>query len=235
MDRIPRTGTCSIEGCEKPVKARGWCGAHYKAWRSHGDPSVNKARRAGIAPCSVVGCGKSAGSRGMCSAHYAAFRRYGDPTIRKNSSVVKPCSANGCGNLTTRTYCNAHEARLRRYGDANYKPPKVREGFCTVEGCGRHAHVGELCRFHDRRQRQHGNPSGGRQALSLAQIEFIRANRGKIDALTLATRLGTTVSTIFAVQAGRNWGLIRDASAQPALRDRARLASKGLDDINRGK
>jgi hypothetical protein len=29
---------CSIEGCEKPVQARGWCSAHWARWKRHGDP-----------------------------------------------------------------------------------------------------------------------------------------------------------------------------------------------------
>jgi hypothetical protein len=30
--------TCSINGCEKPFVARGWCSLHWKRWRKHGDP-----------------------------------------------------------------------------------------------------------------------------------------------------------------------------------------------------
>ena len=30
--------TCSVEDCEKRHVARGWCGAHYRRWRKHGDP-----------------------------------------------------------------------------------------------------------------------------------------------------------------------------------------------------
>lgn len=30
--------TCSIEGCEKPAKCRGWCPTHYSRWQRHGDP-----------------------------------------------------------------------------------------------------------------------------------------------------------------------------------------------------
>lgn len=30
--------TCSIDGCEKPSKARGWCNAHYQRWARRGDP-----------------------------------------------------------------------------------------------------------------------------------------------------------------------------------------------------
>lgn len=29
---------CSIEGCERASRARGWCNAHWKRWQRHGDP-----------------------------------------------------------------------------------------------------------------------------------------------------------------------------------------------------
>lgn len=38
--------TCSIEDCEKPRKARGWCGAHWARWRAHGDPLGGSERYA---------------------------------------------------------------------------------------------------------------------------------------------------------------------------------------------
>lgn len=28
---------CSIEGCDRPGRSRGWCWAHYERWRQHGD------------------------------------------------------------------------------------------------------------------------------------------------------------------------------------------------------
>lgn len=31
--------TCLIDNCGKPVKARGWCAAHWWRWRQHGDPA----------------------------------------------------------------------------------------------------------------------------------------------------------------------------------------------------
>ena len=29
---------CSVDGCEKPVHARGWCRKHYLRWHKYGDP-----------------------------------------------------------------------------------------------------------------------------------------------------------------------------------------------------
>lgn len=32
------TKTCAIDGCDRPVKGRGWCGTHHERWRRHGSP-----------------------------------------------------------------------------------------------------------------------------------------------------------------------------------------------------
>ena len=31
---------CTIDSCDKPAKARGWCDMHYSRWKRHGDPEA---------------------------------------------------------------------------------------------------------------------------------------------------------------------------------------------------
>lgn len=57
--------TCSIPECGRPTLARGWCEAHYRRWRKHGDPLYTKRAawverhdaRDGMKLCSL--CGES--------------------------------------------------------------------------------------------------------------------------------------------------------------------------------
>jgi hypothetical protein len=44
--------TCSIAGCTAPVRARGYCTAHYRRWQRHGEPRADHPGRA-QAPASV--------------------------------------------------------------------------------------------------------------------------------------------------------------------------------------
>jgi len=52
--------TCSIEGCDGEVIARGWCQKHYSRWYTQGNPEATP-RRPGVRPlkfkvCTVEGC-----------------------------------------------------------------------------------------------------------------------------------------------------------------------------------
>lgn len=81
-NRLKLSGrTCLIDACHAVPVARGWCGAHYRRWRLHGDPRasapVRQARSA--RPCGVPGCGDLAQTAGYCCRHYNRYRKYGDP------------------------------------------------------------------------------------------------------------------------------------------------------------
>jgi len=40
---MAKSRICSVDGCDKPVLARGWCNAHYLSWHRHG--SLEKKKR----------------------------------------------------------------------------------------------------------------------------------------------------------------------------------------------
>lgn len=44
-DLTPVQIDCSVDGCEKPVSARGWCSMHYSRFRRHGDPLIQSKWR----------------------------------------------------------------------------------------------------------------------------------------------------------------------------------------------
>lgn len=112
---------CTIDDCEKPEAARGWCDNHYKLWKKHGDPLVRKDKVR--PPCSVDGCDRPHKGLGYCSLHYERFKKYGDVNhvgkVGRRRSSPSSCIYPGC--LTTeklrRGYCAMHYTRVLTHGD----------------------------------------------------------------------------------------------------------------------
>jgi hypothetical protein len=81
---VKATRTCSVPGCGREHRARGFCNGHYKRWRDTGDPGPVQIKTLMTAdrPCREPDCdrpvGKS-GARGWCSKHYVRWRVQGDP------------------------------------------------------------------------------------------------------------------------------------------------------------
>lgn len=72
--------TCSIENCDKRVKARELCASHY---------NEDRGRRLG--PCAVEGCPRATKCRGWCDTHYKRWLEYGDPLgTRRTFRSVRP-------------------------------------------------------------------------------------------------------------------------------------------------
>lgn len=108
--------TCSIEGCDKPIRARGWCIKHWKRWYRHGDPMTVMAQQR--ATCEVPGCNNPAHGHGYCIAHYHKWRRHGDPLWERPTEIGQ-CTVEGCDKdcrSVTSPYCETHYYRLYRNG-----------------------------------------------------------------------------------------------------------------------
>lgn len=124
--------TCSIEGCGKPCKARGWCGMHYQRWRVSGTPDDARgyysspeesfeARTTWVGDCLIWG--GASDSKGYGSiwvgggyerAHrYAWERVHGEIPEGMKVDHVKHCSPS-CVNVShLRLASNAENVRHR--------------------------------------------------------------------------------------------------------------------------
>jgi len=77
---VKATRTCTIDGCQKPVIARGWCTAHWTRWKRHGDPLGGGIDRT-PAPdtCVVDECDSPPFARGLCAMDWRRWRAETDP------------------------------------------------------------------------------------------------------------------------------------------------------------
>lgn len=98
--------TCSIELCNSPVVARGWCSKHWQRWKNHGDPNVTKTRKRKT--CEIDGCSKPAIGQGFCTIHYQRLRRHGDP-LKVIDRSAGTCSVDQCGRKHyAKGLCSSH-------------------------------------------------------------------------------------------------------------------------------
>lgn len=129
--------TCSIDDCENPRHARGWCSKHYGAWRHYGDPLFVRARLRGV-PCTIEGCEKLTVGRGWCAMHWARWKKHGDPLFTTPPPHVPvACRIAGCPDpkrSRLSDLCEVHYYRLRRTGSAELLPRATETRRCRV--CG---------------------------------------------------------------------------------------------------
>ena len=57
---------CSVSGCKRAYRAKGYCVVHYQKWRR------GELGHARYNICSKEGCRKAATKGGMCAEHWAA-------------------------------------------------------------------------------------------------------------------------------------------------------------------
>lgn len=114
--------TCSIPGCEKAHRARGWCSTHYQRWQTYGEPDAPVRVDKISGTCDVPDCETPRKIRQWCRPHYLRWKRYGDPTAgyRSRGAPLPPCAIEGCTETATRIIrgmCLLHYRRWQETGD----------------------------------------------------------------------------------------------------------------------
>jgi hypothetical protein len=75
-------GLCSIDECNEPHSARGYCRQHYRKWQRHGDP-LHEVVTAASQKCWIEDCNSIVGlkgAKGLCTRHYQRMLASGSPT-----------------------------------------------------------------------------------------------------------------------------------------------------------
>jgi hypothetical protein len=125
------TKTCSVEGCDRKLVAKGLCGLHYQRVQRLGEPGPPGVRGSsawhnrGQSICDIAHCDQPVAGLGFCQLHYNRFKRVGDP-LRRVTDICRICNGpmpfdKRVSAVTCSAECNAKRAKsrqlnLRRYG-----------------------------------------------------------------------------------------------------------------------
>ncbi len=183
-------GTCTVEGCERLVQARGYCPAHYQRHRKGLEMSTSVAVRApaGSKMCQQSNCDRVVKAKGYCDIHYRRVKSgvdMGAPIKQKLPNGVYDgavCKHLGCDRpVRTQGWCNAHHIRHLR-GKSMDEPVReiAKHGLkkgdpCPTLNCDRKVDIGGLCSVHYRRQLEGRNLD--------APMRRPRKSRGGLDRL----------------------------------------------------
>lgn len=129
---------CTVEGCSREHKARGYCPTHYIRFRKHGDPSVTlypSRHLNSAATCVVADCHRDSYGMGLCRLHYKRVLRFGTVELPIRDAATcsecdKPAHARGL--------CHMHVQRLYTRGttEPRYQPTDEERFLAKVPKAG---------------------------------------------------------------------------------------------------
>jgi hypothetical protein len=135
---------CTMEGCGRPHKARGYCQTHYMQFKRGITPVGPIKVRVSIKPdeCAEDGCAEPVKAKGLCKMHYQRLLRHGYVRANRRAKEIGSCSIDVCESREyTKGLCHAHytkHIRWRKKGvDATRYQEMLREqnGVCAI--CGK--------------------------------------------------------------------------------------------------
>lgn len=165
--------TCSEDGSEKRVLARGVCSRHYAAWHRAGKPDGRELMARVARTCAVPDCQAAVYARDHCARHYKQVQRTGAVLEER---VEKTCSVARCDRPSaTRGWCHGHYLRWTRTQDVQADVDLGRSGrtCCSVPGCARPMKAHGLCETHRQRVLMGGDAREAEPIRTIAGVGFL--------------------------------------------------------------
>lgn len=110
---------CTVDGCGRKHKSRGYCQTHYMQFRRDGrvtTPVINTRVRVKPDHCIVEGCDKPVKGKGLCGMHWARKLRHGHTRYAERTKPPKICTWPACENwLYASGFCHRHYIKVRTY------------------------------------------------------------------------------------------------------------------------
>lgn len=134
-------GVCTMEGCGRPHKARGYCQTHYMQLK-RGAPVTSEIRsRVSVKPdeCTEEGCSEPVKAKGLCKMHYQRLLRHGHVKNRDRAKPFATCSIKTCGNhVYALGLCHPHYLKTRDWRGQGFTAQdyerlfEAQNGVCAI-------------------------------------------------------------------------------------------------------
>ena len=132
---------CTMAGCDRPHKARGYCQTHYMQFKRGITPVGPIRSRAYEKPdeCVVEDCAEPVKAHGLCKKHYQRKLRHGHVNRADRKKPHTPCAVEACGNYAyAKSLCHAHYIKQRKWQAAGVDATRYQEmlreqgGVCAI-------------------------------------------------------------------------------------------------------
>lgn len=224
--------TCSIEGCDRPPKARWLCNLHYLRWRKGADvdaPPMPREREV----CVEIDCLRPHYARGWCKQHYRRWQEGYD--LSKPIRDIKPRGADpvewfwkgfarvesGCMEWQRGLHATGYGACSQDVGSGSGFAHReawvltrgpILDGLWVLHACD-NPPCGELTHLwlgtqadNMRDMAEKGRAARARAKLNESQVRDVRARLSSGESQNIvARRFGVTRSTIASIARGETW------------------------------
>lgn len=167
--------TCSVDGCERDIRSRGYCYGHYKRWAKGGPVDAKPLPPA--RKCSVADCANDHYQKGFCILHFSRWQVHGSTekpvtvskTVERDARVVEMLKQ-GVSYDEIVEQTGIGRTFISTLASRNGMSQRVRGRICSLDGCDRPNSSGGFCRLHSERLKRTGT-TDPRQTFGISRAE----------------------------------------------------------------